>query len=208
MSAAGALLLILTGLAIMGFGLFLFYAWLPLLYGLVGLDIGLLLGRSLTGEVGFTAIVFGLIGAIALALASYFLEPYRRVLIGVFGGFLLGVSLAALLGLEGGVGGIVGTLLGVIFGFIGGFVVPRYFDSFLIVASAISGAAMVMTGAHILMPGVSLFDRASGGFLPAFLSLVLAVAGMGWQFKNVVRWVQSEGIPGTRSGDQARRPLP
>jgi hypothetical protein len=36
-------LLILCGLAVMAFGLFLFYAWLPILYGLFGLDIGLLL---------------------------------------------------------------------------------------------------------------------------------------------------------------------
>jgi hypothetical protein len=57
MTTAGAVLMILTGLVIMSFGLFLFYAWLPLLYALVGFDIGLLLGRSITGDVGATAIV-------------------------------------------------------------------------------------------------------------------------------------------------------
>jgi hypothetical protein len=39
MSVLGAILLILAGLAIMAFGIFLFYAWLPFLYGLFGLEI-------------------------------------------------------------------------------------------------------------------------------------------------------------------------
>ena len=34
MSVLGAILLVLAGLAIMAFGIFLFYAWLPLFYGL------------------------------------------------------------------------------------------------------------------------------------------------------------------------------
>ena len=75
MTTAGALLMILTGLVIMSFGLFLFYAWLPLLYALVGFDIGLLLGRSITGDVGATAIVLGIAGAAILGAASYFSNP-------------------------------------------------------------------------------------------------------------------------------------
>ena len=86
MSTIFALLLIASGLAIMAFGLFFFYAWLPLLYALVGLDVGLLLGRSLTGEMGTMSIVFGIVGAVVLGAASYFLEPYRRIMIGAFGG--------------------------------------------------------------------------------------------------------------------------
>jgi hypothetical protein len=75
-------LLILCGLAIMAFGLFLFYAWLPILYGLFGFEIGLLLGQWLSGEVGLFASIFGIIGAVVLFCATYLLEPYRRVLIG------------------------------------------------------------------------------------------------------------------------------
>ena len=83
MPFAAGILMVVTGFAIMSFGLFLFYAWLPLLYGLVGLELGLLLGKSLTGTVGTVAIMLGFGGAILLAVASYFLEPYRRILIGV-----------------------------------------------------------------------------------------------------------------------------
>ena len=94
------LLLILCGLGIMGFGLFIFYAWLPLFYGLLGLEIGLLLGKWLTGDVGTIAIMLGVIGGLAAAASAYFLEPYRRILLGYWGGALVGLSLASVLGLE------------------------------------------------------------------------------------------------------------
>jgi len=182
------ILMIVTGFAIMSFGLFLFYAWLPLLYGMLGLDIGLLLGRSLTGAVGTTAVVLGIACAIALAAASYFLEPFRRILLGVSGGILVGLSLAALLGLDGPLGGFFGTMLALVCGLIGGFVVPRYFDALIIAATAFGGAALVMTGAHLILPGVGLFDRAAGGVFPALITLVLAVAGVTWQLSNITKW--------------------
>jgi hypothetical protein len=59
MSTLGAILLILAGLAILNYGIFLFYAWLPVLYGLFGFEIGMLLGRSMTGDVGALAITLG-----------------------------------------------------------------------------------------------------------------------------------------------------
>ena len=97
---AFAILLILGGLAIMAFGLLLFYAWLPLFYGLVGFDIGLLLGRSLTGEGGSVAIILGVLCALGLAGAAYSIEPYRRLLLGISGGVLFGLSLASAFNLD------------------------------------------------------------------------------------------------------------
>ena len=138
MSSAGAILLIVTGLAIMALGLLLFYAWLPFLYGFVGFDIGLLLGRWLTGDVGIIAIILGAIGAVVLAFASYSLEPYRRILLGVSAGVLIGLALAAGFGLSGTIGTLIGGVLAVVFGLIGGNVVPRYFDLFVIFASAVA----------------------------------------------------------------------
>ena len=79
MSVLGATLLVLAGLAIMGFGIFLFYAWLPFLYGLFGVEIGLLLGRWLTGGIGLVAIIFGIVSAVILFCAVYIIEPYRRM---------------------------------------------------------------------------------------------------------------------------------
>lgn len=195
------ILMIVTGFAIMAFGLFLFYAWLPLFYGLFGLEIGLLVGKSLTGTVGATAIILGIAGAILFGAASYFLEPYRRILLGVSGGILLGLSLAALMGLDGALGGFFGTILALICGLIGGFIVPRYFDSLIIAASAFGGAVLVMAGANLILPGVGLFDRAAGGVVPALITLALAIAGVSWQLSNIAKWVhpsaghQGEALP-------------
>jgi hypothetical protein len=190
MSLTFGLLMIATGLAIMTFGLFLFYAWLPLLYALIGFDIGLLLGRTLTGDTGATAIVLGVAGAVILGAASYFLEPYRRILLGFSGGVLFGFSVAAAFGLDGLFGGFFGRILALACGVIGALLVPRFFDLFVIGASAVSGAAMVMIGAHHILPGVGVFDRAGGGALPALLTIVLAVVGLSWQFSNIAKWSQ------------------
>jgi hypothetical protein len=58
-------------------------------------------------------------------------------------------------------------------------------------SSAVSGAAIAMTGAHALLPDVGLFDLASGNLLPALLAVVLALTGIGWQFSNIKTWGQS-----------------
>lgn len=190
MSLAIGLLTIVTGLAIMAFGLFMFYAWLPLLYALIGFDVGLLLGRTFTGDVGTTATVLGLVGAFILGAASYILEPYRRVLLGVSGGFLFGLSVAAAFGLDGWLGGYFGRVLALVCGVVGGLLVPRFFDLFVIGASAVGGAAMVMTGANHILPGVGFFDRAAGGMLPSLITIILAFAGVSWQLSNIAKWTQ------------------
>jgi hypothetical protein len=199
MSFLGGILMILAGLAILSFGLFLFYAFLPLLYGLLGLEIGLLLGRWLTGSVGATAIILGIGGAILLGLLSYALEPYRRILLGISGGVLIGLSIAALFGLDGWVGGFFGLILAAVCGIIGGIVVPYFFDAFIVAASAVAGAFTVMAGAHLILPNVALFDHAGGGMMPRVLALILAVVGIGWQFSKIEKWVQPE------AGEVARR---
>jgi hypothetical protein len=190
MSLSIGLLMILTGLAIMAFGLFMFYAWLPLLYALIGLDVGLLLGRAFTGDVGTTAIVLGLASALILGAASYILEPYRRVLLGVSSGILFGLSVAAAFGLDGWFGGFFGRVLALVCGAAGGLLVPRFFDLFVIGASAVSGAAMVMTGANHILPGVGFFDRAAGGLLPSLVTIILAVIGVSWQLSNIAKWTR------------------
>jgi hypothetical protein len=200
MSTLGAILLILAGLAIMSYGIFLFYAWLPLLYGLFGFEIGALLGRSLTGDVGVLAITLGVVGAVLMFLASYFLEPYRRLLLGISGGAAVGLAVASLFGWDHGASGVFALFLAVFGAIVGASVVPRYFDAFIIGASAFGGAAMLMAGAHTLLPGVALFDRASGGMLPAMMTVVLTVLGVSWQFKNISTAIRSTPLYGEISG--------
>jgi hypothetical protein len=170
MSLSIGLLTILTGLAIMGFGLFMFYAWLPVFYALVGFDVGILLGRALTGDA--------------------VLEPYRRVLLGVSGGILFGLSVSSAFGLDVWLGGFFGRIFALVCGAIGSLLMPRFFDIFVIAASAVSGAAMVLIGANHILPGVRLIDPAAGGALPSLITIILAAAGMGWQRHNIAKWVQ------------------
>jgi hypothetical protein len=195
-------LFVLCGLAIMTFGLFLFYAWLPIIYGLFGLDMGLLLGHWLTGDIGLLAIIMGIAFAVVLACAAYVLEPYRRLLLGISGGALLGLSLGYLLQLDTPLGGVFGTALAIGGGLIGAMIVPRFFDAFVVAASAFGGATMTMAGAHLMMPSVELFDRAAArGLLPALLTLILTLLGLAWQFRNIVAWTQFEPMPGGVSAD-------
>ena len=204
MSMLGSLLLVLAGLAIMSYGIFLFYAWLPVLYALFGFEIGMLLGRSLTGDVGAVAIILGVVGAVVMFLASYFLEPYRRILLGVSGGAAVGLAVASVFGWDQGIGGAFALVLAVVGAVIGAGVVPRYFDAFIIGASAFGGAAMLMAGAHSLLPGVGLFDRSSGGLLPATMTIILAVLGISWQFKNIATAIRSTPLYGELSGMAVR----
>lgn len=46
-----------------------------------------------------------------LAGASYYLEPYQRILLGVSGGVLLGLALAAAFGLDSTCGALIGGAL-------------------------------------------------------------------------------------------------
>jgi hypothetical protein len=200
MSITFGLMMILTGLVIMTFGLFLFYAWLPVIYALVGFDIGLLLGRSLAGDVGTIAIVCGIAGAIVLGVCSYALEPYRRILLGCFGGFLFGLSLAAAIGL----GPVFGVVLAIVCGLIGGLIVSMFFDMFVIAASATSGAMIAMAGAHHLFPGLGLFDRAAGGVWPALITVLLAILGVTWQYNKLADWVQLRPEGGSASQTPAK----
>lgn len=190
MSLIGSLLMILTGLVIMSFGLFIFYAWLPLLYAIVGLDIGLMLGRWLTGDVGAIAIVLGIAGAVLLGAASYFLEPYRRLLLGASVGVLFGMSLATAFNLDTVLGAVLARILVLLCGVLGAAFVVRFFNAFVVGASAISGATMVVAGAHHLLPSLGLFDLASGDVLPRALTLLLAVLGVIWQAQNIGKWAQ------------------
>jgi hypothetical protein len=189
MSFAFGLMLILTGLAIMTFGLFLFYAWVPIIYALIGFDIGLLLGRSLTGDSGVIAMAVGITGAVVVGGCSYALEPYRRILLGVSGGFLFGLSLAAAFGVDSSLGGLFAALQ-IFCGIAGGLIVSLFFDMFVVAASATSGAAIVIAGAHHLLPGVGLFDLAGGGVLPALITSTLAITGVIWQYSKLAEWVQ------------------
>lgn len=185
-------LLVAWGLGLMAFGLWLFYALLPLWYGLFGAMAGFAIGAMITsgGWVGnVLAWTLAILGAALFAGMSYKLEPYRRIVIGLLMGFSLGAALAGLFGggvfftaLFGGIGAVIFAIL-----------VPLYFDPMIVVGSSFSGAALVMDGALLILPFLAfLLDRSgaatAGRFLPIVVYIVLGAVGMGWQLVNLKKW--------------------
>ena len=114
MALLNGILLILAGLGAMGFGLLIFYALLPLFYAFFGYGVGYWLGSIITnappGDSNFIKFLFALGGCILFAGAAYFLEPYRRILIGIGLGSLVGAMVASALGLTGVFGFIIMVL--------------------------------------------------------------------------------------------------
>ncbi len=186
MAISLAILLILCGLGIMGFGLLIFYAWLPLFYGLFGFELGLLLGRWLTGDIGAVAVTLGIaIAALAFGLA-YYLEHYRRALVGFTGGVVLVLAVLSLLGLERVMSGFSGIVLALIGGVVGATVALKYFDLFIVASSSFGGAALIITGAQLLLPTQTV--EQFSGFLPTLLTVILGVFGLRWQLSNLATW--------------------
>lgn len=188
------LLFVVVGFTTMSIGLFLFYALLPLLYAFFGAGVGYELGTLVTstppGEMSFVKMIFALVGGIAFAAAAYFLEPIRRILIGLGLGSLLGGLVATALGLTGLFGVIVMALSAAV----GAGITVMMFDTFIIVASAIGGAGLALDGAHLVFRSLGIFDRAAivdGAVMPLVLWIALAAVGMAWQFRNIERWTSN-----------------
>lgn len=198
------LLLVLTGTAMMGFGLLIYYAWLPVLYALIGLDLGLLLGTWLTGGMGVTAIVLGVVCAVVLACLAYLLEPFRRIFLGLSAGALFGMALADLLGVDRLIGGAQPQVFAIAGALIGAVLVPWIYKPFIVFTSAFTGASMAITGAGLIFPGSGIFDHGSGSFLPTLLILLLGLFGVSWQMKNISKWAPLQ--PGLHIVASGREP--
>lgn len=191
-TTAEGILMLGAGLGLMGFGLLLFYTFLPLFYGLFGAGLGYWLGLTLTGRTVLTAgmleFSLAIIGGVAFAAAAYWLEPVRRILAGLQVGALAGFVLGYFLD----IGTLADLALAVAGASLGVFLARRYFDPMIVAISAFTGAAMTMDGAHILMPGLRFLDRqasfAQGGLVRLLIWLVVAAAGGAWQYTQLRQW--------------------
>ena len=191
MSVINGIFLILVGLGAMGFGLMLFYALLPLFYAVFGLGVGYWFGSLLTsapeGEMSFVKLIFGFGGAVLFAGGAYFFEPFRRILIGIGLGSLLGGLIAGALGLTG----FFGVAIMIVGAVIGAGLTLRVFDAFIVVSSAFGGAGLAMDGVHLIFRSLDLLDRTAiseGAAAPLIVWLVAGAMAMGWQFMNLERW--------------------
>jgi hypothetical protein len=191
------ILLIAWGLGLMAFGLWVFYAVLPVWYGMFGGLMGFFLGVWMTGgSTGWfgNLLTWGLAiaGALLFAFMAYQLEPYRRVLAGILMGFSLGSLVAVVFGggafftaIFGGIGAVIFAVL-----------VPLFFDPMIIVGSSFSGAALVMDGIYMIVPLGLFLDRTNaagnGNFLAIVTWIVLGAVGLGWQLANLRKWVTAQ----------------
>lgn len=194
MDIINGIFLILVGLAAMGFGLFLFYALLPLFYAIFGVGVGYWLGALITGapagETSFVKLIFAVSGGVFFAACAYFLETYRRILIGVGLGSLIGGLIASALGVTG----ILGVVIMIVGAVIGTGITLAVFDAFIIIASAFGGTGLAMDGLHIIFPFMEILDRttiANGALVPLVTWIVAGAVGMGWQFMNIERWTST-----------------
>lgn len=191
MSIINGIFLVLVGLGAMGFGLMLFYALLPLFYAFFGLGVGYWFGSLLTsapeGEMSFIKMAFGLGGAALFAGGAYFFEPFRRILIGIGLGSLLGGLIASALGLTG----FFGVVIMIVGAVIGAGLTLRVFDAFIVVSSSFGGAGLAMDGMHLIFRSLDIFDRTAisdGAAAPLIVWIVVGAIAMGWQFMNIERW--------------------
>ncbi|MCC6170147.1 MAG: hypothetical protein IT329_23210 [Caldilineaceae bacterium] len=199
------ILLVVWGVALMAFGLWLFYALLPLWYGLFGGVAGFTIGTWMTGGAngwlgGTLTWTLAIVGAALFAALAYSLEPFRRILAGLLMGFSLGSLVAALFG-----GGVFVTML---FGGVGALIfavlVPLFFDPLIVVGSSFSGAALVMDGLYLILPFLGFaLNRTNAAnqsnWLAIVVYIVLGAVGLAWQLSNLRRWVQAEGYALGRS---------
>ena len=183
--------LILVGLAAMGFGLFLFYALLPLFYGFLGIGVGYWFGSLLTGappgDANLIKLFFAIGGGVLFAASAYFLEHFRRILIGIGLGSLIGGLIASALGVTG----FLGLAIMIVAGVIGAGITLAVFDAFIVVASALGGAGLAMDGLHLIFASIEILDRtaiANGAVVPLIIWIVAGTIAMGWQFMNIERW--------------------
>jgi hypothetical protein len=196
MNTLDGIFLVLVGAMSAGVGLLLFYTLLPLFYAIFGIGAGYWLGVILTaapaGEMSVIKTIFAIAGGTLFATFAYLLEPYRRALIGIGLGSLVGASVASALGLTG----ILGLVVVVVSAVIGIGLTLAVFDIFVVIASAVGGAGLMVDGAHLLLPSAAILDRttiANGALLPWLIWIVLAAIGMAWQFAHLQRWTPQDG---------------
>jgi hypothetical protein len=197
-----ALLLIASGLALVLFGLYLFYAWLPLLFGFLGFDSGLLLGGRLFGD-GVVAIICGIVVGIIVASATYVLEPYRRVVVGYLGGSLVAL---ALLGLDRSNGGIFVAVVAVCGGVAGALLAAKFLDYLLIATTACGGAALSSLGAQALLAPTA--APAGDSSLAFILTAALTLVGVIFQLRHLHGWVPAAPLTNAAPEDAGSRSQP
>ena len=137
---------------------------------------------------------------IAAAAAAHYLEPYKRALIGFMGGVTLVLAILSVLGMDQLISSFSVMVLAAIGGVLGATIALKYFDFFIVAASAFGGAALIVTGAQLLLPTSA---EPSGTILPALLTVILGIFGLRWQISNIASWVPPQPDAAAPFADRA-----
>jgi hypothetical protein len=171
-----AVLSIGIGLAACFMGYQLFRVLLPFLAALYGYNVA---AGWFSPEAWFWPFIVGLFIGVVFALLAYFLWSITVGVGGVLLGFGAGAQLAAFLGLGGFLAPVIGIVVAVIFGFL--FFSAR--DVLVMVATALGGAGLTLTGFAVLLPGLLGWLANSSNFITFILTIVLAAIGFGAQYR-------------------------
>ncbi|HRE47458.1 MAG TPA: hypothetical protein PLD47_07010 [Aggregatilineales bacterium] len=186
-------LLVALGAGVLGFGIYLYYAFLPLFYGFLGAGIGFWLSQALGISSDILAAIVIIAVAVGFAAAAQYLEPYRRILVGVS----VGMGIALSVGTALGVSQFVLLIFAIAGGVGGAMVVASLYNELVIAASAMTGAAMIIDGLFLILGLNGMFFYrynllGRGAFLTLILWIALTVGGIYWQLNNVTKMVPAE----------------
>jgi len=191
----GGILMILFGLVLLGLGLWAYFTVLPFFYGILGATIGYWLGMAILNGTpnnpGWLAWVLAFVFLVLFAVLAYFIDPIRRILAGVSAGAALGLAIAY--GFDAG--NFIRIILAVAGGVVGGLLIAILYLPLIIVGTSFAGAALVMDGVNLILPGLIFFDRTTietGNIWPWIIWLVIGVVGSAWQFTNIAKWAEAQ----------------
>jgi hypothetical protein len=173
-----AILSIGLGLAACFMGYQLFRLLLPFLAALYGYNVA---AGWFSPEAWFWPLVIGLLIGLVFAAGAYFLWSLTVGVGGVLLGFGAGAQLASFLGLGGFLAPVIGIVVAVIFGVL--FFSAR--DVLVMVATALGGAGLVLTGFAVLLPGLLGWLANSSNLITFILTLVLAASGFFFQYRTM-----------------------
>lgn len=189
---------ILVGLGLCFAGLKYFLLLLPVWGAIVGFVIGSNMMHHLFDSepflAGTTGIIVGIVVAVAFAVLSYLYYYFAVIVAGGAIGYLLGIGIMGIFGLDGVVAWIVGLIVAVVFAI--AFIQLAMPIWLAIWATAIGGASAIITGLAVLVGTVTVADL-NYGFLTALWNapgvgiiwigagIVLAIAGVFAQLKMI-----------------------
>jgi len=189
---------ILVGLGLCFAGLKYFLLLLPVWGAIVGFVIGSNMMHHLFGQepflAGTTGIIVGVVVAIAFAVLSYLYYYFAVIVAGGAIGYLFGIGIMGIFGLDGIVAWIVGLIVAVVFAI--AFIQLAMPIWLAIWATAIGGASAIITGLAVLLGTVKVADM-NYGFLTALWNapnvgiiwiaagVVLAIVGVFAQMRMI-----------------------